>query len=404
MQQTETVDFTHCPRISQKMYDGANGSKRAIIYDNELYMLKFPSPAKPITNMSYLNGTVSEHIGCRIFESIGIPAQKTILGTYTTGYKTKIVVACKDFTQDMCVLQTFASLKNTIIDSGHNGTGTELDEILETINQQDIFDAKQLQERFWDMFVVDALIGNWDRHNGNWGFLYNQSTHYISFAPIYDCGSSLYPSADEKLMRNIMYNNAEDELLFRIYEIPVSALKINGAKIKYYAFISSLKNEGCNKALQRIAPKIDLNKINGIINETPFISDLHKAFLCKMIAARKELIIDHSYNHLMQSVAKEQDNDIACTTGDTLLAQIVAGTQKYAATLNFNNSLLKACKSVIAKDDTAFVKRKMIGDKLFSLGFSGKTALRQYVAGELSKNNKINHKLVAQKEHDDRSR
>lgn len=26
---------------------------------------------------------------------------------------------------------------------------------------------------FWDMFVVDALLGNFDRHNGNWGFLYD---------------------------------------------------------------------------------------------------------------------------------------------------------------------------------------------------------------------------------------
>ena len=24
---------------------------------------------------------------------------------------------------------------------------------------------------FWDIYVVDALIGNFDRHGGNWGFL-----------------------------------------------------------------------------------------------------------------------------------------------------------------------------------------------------------------------------------------
>ena len=26
-------------------------------------------------------------------------------------------------------------------------------------------------DRFWDMFIVDALIGNFDRHGGNWGFI-----------------------------------------------------------------------------------------------------------------------------------------------------------------------------------------------------------------------------------------
>ena len=36
------------------------------------------------------------------------------------------------------------------------------------------------------MFVVDAFIGNWDRHNGNWGFLYNQETDKLEIAPIFD--------------------------------------------------------------------------------------------------------------------------------------------------------------------------------------------------------------------------
>ena len=41
-----------------------------------------------------------------------------------------IVVACKDFTSSGIVLQDFASLKNTIIDSEHNGYGTDLSDIL----------------------------------------------------------------------------------------------------------------------------------------------------------------------------------------------------------------------------------------------------------------------------------
>ena len=56
----------------------------------------------------------------------------------------------------------------------------------------------------WDMFIVDALIGNWDRHNGNWGFLYNTITDEISLAPIYDCGSCLFPQADEAIMQKTL--------------------------------------------------------------------------------------------------------------------------------------------------------------------------------------------------------
>ena len=32
-------------------------------------------------------------------------------------------------------------------------------------------DLDELKEKFWNMFIIDCLIGNEDRHNGNWGFL-----------------------------------------------------------------------------------------------------------------------------------------------------------------------------------------------------------------------------------------
>ena len=79
------------------------------------------------------------------------------------------------------------------------------------------------------MFIVDALIGNWDRHNGNWGFLYNNKTDEIKLAPVYDCGSSLYPQADEKIMNSVLTN--EKEMNLRIFEIPTSAILLNGKKL-----------------------------------------------------------------------------------------------------------------------------------------------------------------------------
>ncbi len=46
-------------------------------------MLKFPDPsrAKKI-QQSYINNQFSEYIGCHIFESVGIPVQKTLLGIF----------------------------------------------------------------------------------------------------------------------------------------------------------------------------------------------------------------------------------------------------------------------------------------------------------------------------------
>ena len=34
-----------------------------------------------------------------------------------------------------------------------------------------LIDVKKIKEKFFEMFIIDGLIGNTDRHNGNWGFL-----------------------------------------------------------------------------------------------------------------------------------------------------------------------------------------------------------------------------------------
>ena len=299
------IDFTNLP-VRNKTYAGANGSKISVLYNDELYMLKFPAVPAVNKEMSYANGCVSEYLGCHIFESIGIPVQKTMLGTYTKKGKQKIVVACKDFTAGSLVLQDFASLKNTIIDSAHNGYGTELSDIVKTLEEQTAVDPQMLTEWFWDMFIVDALIGNWDRHNGNWGFLYNTITDEILLAPIYDCGSCLFPQADAEIMRKTLDDPAEREI--RIFERPLSGIKINGQKIQYFKFVSSLGNKDCNKALKRILPKIDMKKIYKIVDETPFISDLQKEFYKTMLRERKERILDFSYQKLRKRErSKEQE-------------------------------------------------------------------------------------------------
>lgn len=290
------IDFTNLPK-KNKTYAGANGSKISVIYNGEQYMLKFPAIARKKQELSYTNGCISEYLGCQIFKSIGIPVQETLLGTHTKNGKEKIVVACKDFTSVGVVLQDFASLKNTIIDSEHNGYGTELDDILQTLDEQMVIDPYSLKKRFWDMFIVDALIGNWDRHNGNWGFLYNVEKDTMELAPVYDCGSCLYPQADENIMEATLNDPKERDL--RIFSIPLSGIRLNGQKIRYFDFLSSLKYEDCNEALKRITPRIDMNEIYHLIDSTPYITELQKTFYKTMLSERKKKILDFSLNKLL---------------------------------------------------------------------------------------------------------
>lgn len=298
------IDFTNAVQ-KNKTYAGANGGKISVLYNGEQYMLKFPPFPTINKEMSYTNSCISEYIGCKVFESAGIPVQETVIGTYTSKGKEKVVVACKDFTSQGITLQDFASLKNRIIDSERNGYGTELAGILSIIDEQTAMDSETLKTRFWDMFIVDALIGNWDRHNGNWGFLYNNATDEVTLAPVFDCGSSLYPQADEDLMKKILSD--KNELNHRIFDIPLSAVTYNGKKINYFKFLSEGKFPDCNKALKRIASRIDMKKIYEIIDNTPTITELQKEFYKTMLTARKERIIDFSLNKLKEKSKKHDD-------------------------------------------------------------------------------------------------
>jgi len=256
------IDFTNLPK-KKKSYAGANGSKLSIIYNDELYMLKLPCHAYKNKNISYSNSCITEHIACEIFNMLGVESQKTILGRYKYNDIERIAVACKDFETDGYVLKDFASVKNQIIDSETNGYGTSITEILETINAQTLVDPKILSDYFWDMFVIDTIIGNMDRHNGNWGFLYNQTTDDIKIAPIYDCGSSLYPQIDDDLIKKAL--NDEEELNIRIYDFPTSALCKDGKRINYYQFIKSHEYKELDKAISRISKRFDMDKINNLI-------------------------------------------------------------------------------------------------------------------------------------------
>ena len=288
------IDFTNCRIVLSRAYNGANGSKIAVLYQGDVYMLKFPpsGEGKP-TALSYTNSCFSEHIASSIFNLLGIRAQETALGTYTVKGKTKIVCACKDFTGRGKHLLDFCSIKNTILDSDSNGSGTELDDIMDTIDKQQYVSPPLLREHFWSVFIVDALLGNFDRHNGNWGFLYDENRNEAEIAPVYDCGSCLLPQADEKVMREVL--TSEPALNARVYQFPTSAIKLKGRKINYYDFLTGGSDSDCVRALLQMMERIDLNQIGEFIYGVEGITELQKEFYLRYISARYELILRPAY-------------------------------------------------------------------------------------------------------------
>ena len=293
------IDFTSCEVNKFKAYGGANGNKIHVTYDGNGYMLKFPPIPGRNKNMSYSNGCISEYLACHIYELLGIEVQDTLLGTYTDKRgKEKVVVACRDFTAGGKKLIEFAQLKNTCVDSEQNGYGTELSSIMAAIGEQTLVPQQEMVQFFWDMFIADALLGNFDRHNGNWGILVDEEKQTARMAPVYDCGSCLYPQLAVEDMKSVLEN--ESEIDRRIFVFPTSAVEEDGKKVSYFEYISSLKNPDCNDALKRIYDRIDMEKINRLVEETPFITPVQKEFYQIMLRERKEKILDYSMELLLK--------------------------------------------------------------------------------------------------------
>lgn len=308
-------DFTHFEKITPLRFDGAS-YKYAVQGGNYIYILKFEEYPRRKTSISHTNHHISEYIGSHIYESIGLPTQETFL----VERDDRIAVACKNFCKENMRLYSFKELATdfmhpSISKSSTSQAVTTLEATLELISTQTIFQPKVLTDRYWDMFVVDAFIANPDRHNGNWGYLVNNNTFDVSLAPIYDCGSSLYPVMSEKNMSTCL----KDSTLLKKYSInePASTIRYKGAKINFLDFCRNYENPDFLAAVKRIVPQINMDNIKAIITNTPVITDTRKEFLVNLLTLRKELLLEPALKRAIKA-EKEIPFTISKPTGKGL--------------------------------------------------------------------------------------
>ncbi len=272
---------------------GGSELKATYIINGEKYMVKMPDPIRKKTlDLGYMNNQYSEYIGCHIFESVGIPVQKTMLVKLNKDGKEKVAVACKDFLNPGEELIEISNVSLSL--STEKKYKISIEDVYEIINKMSVnykLDENKLISNFWDMFVVDTLIGNTDRHFGNWGFI--KKGDIISFAPVYDCGSSLHPLLSENEQIKLM----SDSIAFKnsSYNI-ASVYTMNNKKIFYHEIFKN-PPVALKEAIKRIVPKINIEKIKEIIASTEGLSKTQKEYYFKDILLRKEEILDKAYKN-----------------------------------------------------------------------------------------------------------
>lgn len=292
------IDFNEGTEDFISVYSGSD-RKRAVIYNGERYMLKYAEKRSRINEIdtSNVNNAISEHIACLVAQEIGYDVQETVLGTFND----EIVVGCKNFLRNNEMLHEFSWYLRKEYDSADLGRVPKLEQMEYVFeNDEQLSLIKEEAERaYWEIFVLDALIGNFDRHSGNWGYVINADTGSIKPSPVYDCGSSLYPALSEAGMIEVLKDKEEIEK--RIYTFPTAALSVGAVKkISYYDMLSSGYNEYCSEALVKLADQINIEKIIEVIMGVNEISDIRKEFYTTMLKERKEKIIDKIYKEIKE--------------------------------------------------------------------------------------------------------
>ena len=276
------IDFTEAIEVFNN-YKGSE-KKKTLIYNNKRYLVKFPDPIREKNkNISYINNAFSEYIGSHVFKIVGFKTQNTILGKYEYNGKEKIVCACEDFTNNENILYEFENI--ALSTNPDKKIETELADIMEVIEENKMINSVETKEKFWDMFIIDSLIGNTDRHNGNWGFLSNKNTGKVEFSPIYDCGLCLNPMLEDEEIKGITDTELKN-LAINCY----SCLKNNGKKINYITYLKQMQNEECNCAIKRLFPSINIEEIKKMIDGIECMTEVRKDFYKKILEYRYEIL------------------------------------------------------------------------------------------------------------------
>jgi len=272
---------------NNRVYTGSE-EKIGITIDRQDYIIKFQKNSET----GLMNNHISEHLGSSIFNLVGETAQVTALGLY----RGRQVVLCKDFNRIDGIFTPFNGVGESSLERDRELYSYTYEDItMMLVHNAKITHVDAVIDKFWNMYIIDALIGNFDRHGANWGFIKRDDTYEM--APVFDNGSSLFPrrNTDELMLEAMNRQDVIEEITFKY---PTSQIRQGKRKSSYCDIINSLEFEACNQALSRIMERIDLRRIFALIDLEDMLSDLQKAFYKHIIEYRYEHIIKRSYDKL----------------------------------------------------------------------------------------------------------
>lgn len=287
------MNLIKCDRLNvleNKFYGGATGSKIAVEYNDRVWMLKCGESLKSKqfrnVEISYANDPITEYLGSHIYSILGFPVHDTLLGTY---HGKNCVLCSDDIYPDRLI--EFREFRNAIFDDGmiqqSSGMSTVLTDIMQVIDMSSRIPKVVAKERFWQMFVVDSFIGNTDRNNGNWGFIYRNGN--FELYQIYDCGGCLNNKRSDQQMENDLVHNKVRELALNY---TFNYKDADGRRINPLHYMKKYPNDTIVQTLALFTQE-RLQSIDQLVDSLiPIISEIRAQWYKEILYTRFEYLVD----------------------------------------------------------------------------------------------------------------
>lgn len=290
LKRSQNIDFSSCPE-GHVNYGGSD-RKISIEYNGVKCMLKFANPD------SY--GFASEFAGCHILECLGFEVQKTYLGFYDG----KDCVVCEDMRfksgERLYELHPMRWFAENLWQGERLRQWPDEQQVKDIAAQSRLSGMNDPLKSYLRVLVADALLGNFDRHWDNIGWLDDGVT--LSYAPVYDCGSTLFPKLKESELKSVA--SSEEALNMRTFKFPNMALLHKGTKDQRWSYqeFLSLDNDAVKGALIDVYPRIDMSEVKAVINNVEAYSVERKDALCALLQNRYDKLLTPAVTKIMDQV------------------------------------------------------------------------------------------------------
>lgn len=161
-----------------------------------------------------------------------------------------------------------------------------------------------VSKHFWQTAIIDVLIDNSDRNNGNWGILQTEDTDDYRLAPVYDNGNAFSSKASDSQIQEYLNNS---DLINRLIG-GRTAFDWNG-KILSNKELLYLPDKNLQEVILTVTPMIDANlqNIERLIRDIPESYQNHtvcskerKAFYIRGVQTRFDTLIKPRYHEILK--------------------------------------------------------------------------------------------------------